>query len=183
MDTIYILEPDWLRFGRGNVRCVQKMQKEEKQARLEEEIFSLSCEGLCVKDVEGCGQGLFAVKKFLKDDYICVYTGVTMSEAEYTRLYGDSCRERCYTYHFQYDTKKLVIDATEDFSFARMANHSWKKYNARMERVVVRDIPHVVMFASTTILPGHEIRYNYGDAVVKESGDEYEWLREVKDYN
>lgn len=107
-----------------------------------------------------------------------------MSEKSFDDMYGSTSSERCYTFHFAHSTKHYVIDATnDDGSLARMANHSWKKFNAEMRRFVIEGSPEVVMFAAMDIFCGQEIRYNYGDEVVKESGNVYKWLREIKEYN
>lgn len=138
---------------------------------------------MIIKEVEKCGKGLFATKSFLEGDYICVYGGKVISERQYKRLYSGKY-DKCYTFHIQFDSHYLVVDATDQHdSLARMANHSWKKYNAEMFRKTVRGKTYVVMFAHKDIKPGHEIRYNYGDQVVAESGNEYPWLREVVEYN
>lgn len=176
-------EPDkWL--GRANARTIIAAQKRELQAALEDEILAESSEGLCVKEVPGCGMGLFATKKFLRKDYICVYSGEYISEGQFKLRYHGAQMKRCYTYHFYHDSQRMVIDATNDpTSMARMANHSWKLFNAEMRRMVVRGVPRVVMFATQDIPPGNEIRYNYGDEVVKESCNDYPWLNEIKAYN
>lgn len=164
-------------------RCFLNHLARQRQLLLEEQIVSNCSDGLVIKEVQKCGKGLFATKSFLRGDFICVYVGKMMSERQYRRLYkGDY--ERCYTFHIQHDSRYLVVDATHRHdSLARMANHSWKMYNAEMRRKDVRGEPYVVMFAFKDIQPGHEIRYNYGDKVVAESGDHYDWLREVVEYN
>lgn len=129
-------------------------------------------------------KGAFATKTFLKDDFICVYTGELITAAEFWKRYGSVDSPRSYTFHIWHDAKPFVVDATnEDGSFARLANHSWKLYNAYMQKVFVDGVPFVVMFAAQDILPGHEIRYNYGDEIVKESGNDFGWLSEIKPYN
>lgn len=154
------------------------------QETLESNIVNHCSDGLCVKDVPGCGKGLFATKNFLKGDFICVYTGDLMTERQYNERYGGISQDKCYTFHFQHDSQYLVVDATNELSsLARMANHSWKRFNAEMRNKVVKHSVYLVLFAAQDIRVGHEIRYNYGDTVVRESGDRYEWLREITDYN
>lgn len=168
----------------GSVRRVILEQGHEVVSEVAAKIKNCCSDGLCVKEVKECGRGLFATKKFLEGDFICVYTGELITDGEFRKRYGDSLPDRCYTFHFQHDSKKLVCDATnDDGSVARMANHSWKLFNARMERIVVDTQPRVVMFAEKDIQVGDEIRYNYGDRVVKESAGEYPWLAEIKEYN
>lgn len=165
-------------------RCFLNQLSRQQKLILEEKILTNCSDGLIIGEVEKCGKGLFATKHFLKGDYLCVYVGTMMSNREYTRLYGEASSERCYTFHVQHDSSWLVIDATDrQDSVARMANHSWKRYNAAMNRQVVRGEPYLVMFAFKDIKPGHEIRYNYGDEVVAESAHKYEWLREIVEYN
>lgn len=167
-----------------NARQFLQHQGRLRQAILEENILSQCSDGLCIKDVPGCGKGLFATKHFMPKDYICVYVGDMISERQCAQRYHGVALEKCYTFHFQHDSQNQVVDATNELSsFARMANHSWKKFNAEMRRVVVKGRPYIVMFATQDISIGHEIRYNYGDEVVRESCDEYDWLTEVKDYN
>lgn len=151
---------------------------------VQKKILNRCSDGLCIKDVPKCGKGLFATKRFLEKDFICVYTGEMLTERQFDCRYYSVRREKCYTYHFKHDGRALVVDATEEHgSLARMANHSWKKFNAYMTRVVVNGKPNVVMFAAKDIEIGHEIRYNYGDEVVQESGKEYGWLSEIVEYN
>lgn len=164
-------------------QCIQEQARLLK-FEMSVKISARCCDGLCVKHVaEDCGKGLFATKCFLKGDYICVYTGDMLTERQFRAKYAEVSLERCYTFHFQHDSRNLVVDATNVCSFARMANHSWKKFNAEMRRCVVNGVPYVVMFAAQDIKVGHEIRYNYGDKIVRESGDKYVWLKEIKDYN
>lgn len=169
---------------KASYRSFLLQQQNEQKALVKEEILAQSCEGLVVKDAGRCGKGLFATKMFLEGDYICVYTGQVITKKKFEERYGDVSSDRCYTFHFAYDTTQYVIDATDEHeSFARMANHSWKKFNAKVSRQVVKGEPYLVMTATKDIRPGHEIRYNYGDEVVKESGHLYAWLSEVVDYN
>lgn len=161
------------------------METRQQTEELERKILTLCSDGLRIGNVPKCGgRGLFATKRFLEGDFICVYTGVIITQRQFRELYHDVPGEKCYTFHMQHDSRFLVVDATnEDGSMARVANHSWKKFNARMEKKVVRGIPYLVLFAAKDINVGHEIRYNYGDEVVEESGHQYGWLREVVDYN
>lgn len=169
---------------RVNGRQFLREQHHLWQNNLEDNIARQCSDGLCIKDVPGCGKGLFATKHFMKNDFICVYSGEMITERQYRQRYAGADLEKCYTFHFQHNSQFLVVDATnEHSSLARMANHSWKKFNAEMRRKVVRGIVHLVLFAAQDISIGHEIRYNYGDEVVRESADKYEWLTEVKDYN
>lgn len=167
-------------------RSLLLSQRRAVKELFDSKILSNCSDGLSVNDVPaiGIGRGLFATKKFIKDDYIAVYTGETISEREYAKRYKGAAMERCYTFHYQHDSKYLVVDATNEFnSVARMANHSWKKFNAVMSRQVIEGKPYLVLIAAKDIEVGHEIRYNYGDEVVQHDGDKYPWLREVKEYN
>lgn len=168
----------------ASVRRTIMEQNAVEKSKKASKILECCCDGLSIREVPGCGLGLFATKTFLPNDYVCVYIGNELSEAAYRRRYGEEDRDRCYTFHFYYDSRRYVIDATnERGSYARMANHSWKMYNAEMKRVVVQGRPRLVLFATKRISVGHEIRYNYGDMVVKESADRFPWLKEIKEYN
>lgn len=168
----------------SSVRTTILTQRRAAKKLLENKILSNCSDGLSVSDVPGIGRGLFATKRFIPGDYIAVYTGETISEREFARRYRGVRMERCYTFHYQHDSKYLVVDATKELtSFARMANHSWKRFNAAMSRYVIADRPYLILTASQVIEIGHEIRYNYGDQAVLEDGDEYPWLREIVDYN
>lgn len=168
----------------GTERSMQRQMKISKLSAANEKILANCCDGLRCGDVPGCGRGIFATKKFLADDFICVYTGELITAAQFWKRYGRCDSVKSYTFHIRHDGKHLVVDATQDDgSLARLANHSWKLYNAYMEKVIVNSKPVVVMFAAKDILPGHEIRYNYGDDIVKESGKFFSWLSEIKPYN
>lgn len=170
--------------GGYSVRRALNQDYRQMAADLEHKILSRCSDGLCVKDVPNCGKGLFATKRFLENDFICVYEGEEITERQYKKRYDDSQREKCYTFHYQHDSRFLVVDATNEVhSLARMANHSWKRFNADMRRKVVRGTPSLVLFAVKDIEIGHEIRYNYGDQVVRESRDKYAWLSEIVDFN
>jgi len=55
------------------------------------------------------------------------------------------------------------IDATESSRFGKYVNDSPAKFaNCRTKTLYVDDIPHLVLFASKPILPGTELRYDYG---------------------
>lgn len=168
----------------GTERTVKLKMKSVKNLEAMKKIVGKCCDGLRVGEVPKCGRGIFATKTFFRDDFICVYTGEIITKAEYFKRYGSVDSQRSYTFHFYHEEKRLVVDAThEDGSLARLANHSWKLYNAYMQKVVVNGEPHIVLFAAQDIFPGQEIRYNYGDEIVKESGKIFGWLSEIKPYN
>jgi len=56
------------------------------------------------------------------------------------------------------------IDATEDDgSLGRLVNDEHRRPNCVMKLLEVDGSPHLCLFAVTDLLPGTELRYNYGD--------------------
>ena len=57
------------------------------------------------------------------------------------------------------------IDGTNNNCFGHFLNDICRsKANALCDKVVIRNIPHVVFYAKTNIQAGDEIRYDYGVA-------------------
>ena len=62
----------------------------------------------------------------------------------------------CYFLHFS-------VDATFAHGLGRLVNDSPQKdANCVMKRVVIDNVPHLLLYAKDDIQPGDELRYNYG---------------------
>ena len=59
------------------------------------------------------------------------------------------------------------IDATDHYGrLGRYVNDSSPadpQLNSRMKKVVINNVPHLILFASRDIASGEEIRYDYGE--------------------
>lgn len=108
--------------------------------------------------IVGAGTGLFAKKKFKKDEFICWYFGVLVEKDLVENEYYDSDYLLKNPYHLD-----LIIDADDPLScFARYANDSLsrKKTNSRFEFYV--DINTASLVATKDIKKGDEIYVDYG---------------------
>lgn len=54
------------------------------------------------------------------------------------------------------------IDATSDLCMAKMVNDDWREPNCKVKKETVDGKPHLLLFAIRDILPGQELRYDYG---------------------
>ncbi|CAF4414115.1 unnamed protein product, partial [Rotaria magnacalcarata] len=63
------------------------------------------------------GRGVFATKKFYRNDYIVEYAGELLTQAEAKHretLYGRNHKIGCYMYYFKWGEKVFCVDATEE---------------------------------------------------------------------
>lgn len=66
------------------------------------------------------------------------------------------------------------VDASkEDGSLGRLVNDNHRSPNAKMKMVVVKNRPHLCLFAIKHIETGNEIEYNYGDS-------NWPWRKQVR---
>jgi len=112
--------------------------------------------------IAGAGKGLFATKRFKKQDFICDYYGQHIDEAELVKRYGEATAP----YAIELDNNKYV-DGALSRGIANYANHKPKKdCNARLERVFDDNfvIPiSVRLVAIKTINENDEIFVYYGN--------------------
>lgn len=54
------------------------------------------------------------------------------------------------------------VDATLNHCLGRYANDAWKSPNAKVLKILIDGTAHLVLVARCDILPGDEIRYDYG---------------------
>ena len=108
--------------------------------------------------IAGAGTGLFAKKKFKKDEFICWYFGVLVDKDLVENEYYDSDYLLKNPHHLDF-----IIDADDPLScFGRYANDSLgrKKNNSRFEFYV--DINTASLVATKDIKKGDEIYVDYG---------------------
>lgn len=66
-------------------------------------------------------------------------------------------------YYFKHNNQQYCIDATiYTGNFRRLLNHS-RKCNLVTKVVVIKQRPHLVMFAKVDIETGEELTHDYGD--------------------
>ena len=108
------------------------------------------------------GLGLFANRRFKKDERVIEYTGEVISDAEAQRRGGQ--------YLFELNDE-WTIDGKGRENIARYINHSCKP-NCRPE--LTDDEKQVFIYAKRTIEPGEELTYNYGtyffNMIIKKKG-------------
>ncbi|TRY99927.1 hypothetical protein DNTS_003746, partial [Danionella cerebrum] len=98
------------------------------------------------------GRGVFAAQPIEPGAFVLEYRGKLISAEE--------CQSRLYTER----ESTLLLDASkEDGSLGRLVNDNDKSPNCTMKKIIVKDKPHLCLFAVKRIEPGTEIDYNYGD--------------------
>ncbi|KAG1692184.1 hypothetical protein DVH05_025614 [Phytophthora capsici] len=108
-----------------------------------------------------CGQkgiGLVAEQRIEKDSFIIEYTGEVIPRGDYYKRYANRPGTRNY-YGVQSNTRE-VIDATQQGSMARFANHSCAP-NCNLECWDVNGEACCGLFAACTIQRGEEITFCY----------------------
>lgn len=119
----------------------------------------------CGKEI---GRGIQTTKHFKKTEYVATYSGVLLNKEEaniaeikYASIYNEN---KCYTHYIRWNEKDYCYDGTEDDgTFGRLINHSKKKPNIKATREIIDGKPFIYFKAMKPILPGTELRYDYGD--------------------
>ncbi|XP_067083754.1 lysine methyltransferase 5Ab [Osmerus mordax] len=136
-------------------------------------------DGLRVKDIEGKGRGVFAVRDFKKGEYVVEYHGdlVLLADAKKREeRYAQDPETGCYMYYFQYHGKTYCVDATrESGRRGRLINHS-KMGNCQTKLHGINGTPHLILVASRDIEADEELLYDYGDRS-KASISAHPWLK------
>jgi hypothetical protein len=108
------------------------------------------------------GKGLFATKRFKKNDFICDYYGQYINEKELLKRYGDATAP----YAIELDDN-IYVDGALSRGIANYANHKPKKHcNARLERTWDDDFVKplsIRLVAIKSIKENDEIFVNYGN--------------------
>lgn len=74
-----------------------------------------------------------------------------------------SSLSKCFLEAYFYLLFFSSIDATKESDrLGRLVNHS-KKGNLKTRAFLVKESPHLVLFADRDIQPGEELSYDYGD--------------------
>lgn len=105
------------------------------------------------------GYGLFSKKKYNKGAYIGEYVGLVGEYSPYLRINN---------YLYQYPVpdsigRPLSIDGESISNHVRFINHSAEP-NCTMQYALFDAIPHAILIANCTILPGEQFTYNYGES-------------------
>ena len=104
------------------------------------------------------GQGLFVREKLASGAYIGEYTGWVRKDKKEL----DAQNSYCFEYLLGiFAASSFTIDAKYQGNLLRFANHSFRP-NCEAKLLFDGRIPHVVLFAKTTILPNTELTYDYG---------------------
>ena len=90
-----------------------------KSATSFDSFIDTQCEdGIEARDTGSIkGRGVYATKKFYRNDYIVEYAGelLTQNEAKQREnLYGRNHAIGCYMYYFKWGEKVCCVDATEE---------------------------------------------------------------------
>ncbi|XP_014026799.2 N-lysine methyltransferase KMT5A isoform X2 [Salmo salar] len=153
--------------------------KNEEHRQLDDLIKHGVEEGLQVKNIEGKGRGVFAVRCFKKGQFVIEYHGdlLHLTDAKKSEaLYAQDPGTGCYMYYFHYLSKTYCVDATKESTrLGRLLNHS-KNGNCQTKLHDMDGIPHLILVASRDIKAGEELVYDYGDRS-KESICAHPWLK------
>ncbi|KAM9393068.1 lysine methyltransferase 5Ab isoform 2-T2 [Pholidichthys leucotaenia] len=140
--------------------------KNEQYRHLDNLIKNNTEEGMQVRQIEGKGRGVFALKGFKKGDFVVEYHGdlLDLSEAKIREAqYAEDPQTGCYMYYFQYQSKTYCVDATKETSrLGRLINHS-KTGNCQTRLHPISGTPHLILVASRDIKVDEELLYDYGD--------------------
>ncbi|XP_029572869.1 N-lysine methyltransferase KMT5A [Salmo trutta] len=153
--------------------------KNEEHRQLDDLIKHGVEEGLQVKNIEGKGRGVFAVRCFKKGQFVIEYHGdlLHLTDAKKKEaLYAQEPGTGCYMYYFHYLSEPYCVDATKESTrLGRLLNHS-KNGNCQTKLHDMDGIPHLILVASRDIKAGEELVYDYGDRS-KESICAHPWLK------
>ncbi|XP_048045418.1 lysine methyltransferase 5Ab [Megalobrama amblycephala] len=151
----------------------------EKQRHIDDLIRNGVEEGLKVKSIEGKGRGIFADRRFQKDQFVVEYHGdlleISDAKARESR-YAQDPSTGCYMYYFRYHDKTYCVDATKESNrLGRLINHS-KNGNLQTKLHDIKGTPHLIFLASRDIEVDEELLYDYGDRS-KEAIAAHPWLK------
>nr|XP_020458190.1 N-lysine methyltransferase KMT5A isoform X2 [Monopterus albus] len=156
---------DYYPIRRSNRKTKAEL-KDEEHKHIDDLITNGTEEGMQIKNIEGKGRGVFAVKGFKKGEFVVEYHGDLLELAEAkTReaQYAQDPQTGCYMYYFQYQCKTYCVDATKETSrHGRLINHS-KTGNCQTKLHVIDGTPHLILVASRDIKAEEELLYDYGD--------------------
>ena len=165
-------------------RKKRKTGEKVRQEKEEEIIEALSSnsdfgKGLEVKEIMGKGRGVFTTKLFSRKEFICEYAGNLLKARDAKEIemhYKKDSSKGSYMFFFEHRNSKFCIDATcESERFGRLINHSRRKPNCIIQKIVVNEIPRLIMIAKYDIGPGTELQFDYGDRNSKNIKD-HPWL-------
>ncbi|XP_057297196.1 uncharacterized protein LOC130626107 isoform X2 [Hydractinia symbiolongicarpus] len=122
---------------------------------------------VCKKIDDFIGRGVFALKTFLPNDFLLQYPGELVDAkvgAERELLYEKEGRG-CYLFFFNFNGRKLCVDATNEHTrYGKYVNDSGKSYaNSAVRVKYFAGSPYLCLFAIKKIDIGTEIRYSYGE--------------------
>lgn len=150
----------------------------DKNKIIEDAILSGKEEGFEIKVYPDKGRGVIATRAFERGEFVLEYYGELIDYEEAKRrenVYSDKENIGCYMYYFKFKNKQYCIDATKETDrLGRLLNHS-KKGNLRTRTFLVKESPHLVLFADRDIQPGEELCYDYGDRR-KTALESHPWL-------
>jgi len=165
---------------RSNRRCKSVIQIEKDKVILQK-LLDEDESGLEVRVLPDKGRSVFAVREFKRGDLICEYAGelVDYSLGKKRELeYSQNPELGCYSYFFQYKSRRYCVDATKETSrLGRLLNHSKTQNNVCTRVFPVKDIPRLILVASRDIEAGEELLYDYGERN-KAAIDSHPWLQQ-----
>uniref|UniRef100_A0A3B4XVQ3 [histone H4]-lysine(20) N-methyltransferase n=1 Tax=Seriola lalandi dorsalis TaxID=1841481 RepID=A0A3B4XVQ3_SERLL len=169
---------DYYPIRRSNRKTKAELKNQEHR-HIDDLIKNGIEEGMQVKNIEGKGRGVFAVKGFTKGEFVVEYHGdlLELPEAKKREAqYAQDPQTGCYMYYFQYQSKTYCVDATKETSrLGRLINHS-KTGNCQTKLHAIDGAPHLILVASREIKAEEELLYDYGDRS-KDSVLAHPWLK------
>ncbi|CAF1626222.1 unnamed protein product [Rotaria magnacalcarata] len=154
-----------------------------KSATSFDSYIERQCEdGLEARDTKTIrGRGVYATRKFFRNDYIVEYAGELLTQHEARQresLYGRNHNIGCYMYYFRWGERVFCVDATEETNrLGRLINHSRKNSNCQPKVFVVKDQPRLILVALRDIEIDEELYYDYGERR-KDIVEAFPWLNE-----
>ncbi|XP_035981142.1 uncharacterized protein LOC110368365 isoform X2 [Fundulus heteroclitus] len=113
------------------------------------------------------GRGVFACAPIEKGSFVAEYRGELISKHERDKRqkkYTEN--QNAFLFDFEWNSDIWCIDAShEDGSFGRIVNDDHKSPNCKMKKLIVKDKPHLCLFAIKNIQAECEITYDYGDSL------------------
>lgn len=148
---------------RRSVRKTKQAVLEEKQKSLEQFLRNNTDEGLKIKNFEGKGRGIIAVKEFSRGEFVVEYSGDLIDIVEAKKReekYAQDQNTGCYMYYFKNKGQQYCIDATaETGRLGRLVNHS-RNGNLVTRIVMIDEKPRLVLIARDDIKIGEEVLYD-----------------------
>lgn len=168
---------------RSSHRLRSQEIKERRNLELQKIVADSEKDKFIIKNFDVKGRGILNIIPYKKGDFVVQYKGDLLIAKEARKrleFYKDNAPQaECYMYYFSHNDKQFCIDASKErpHEHGRLINHSRKKANCIMKKVIFDNTPQLLLFAQVDIEAMSELLYDYGDMSGK-SITECPWLKE-----